>query len=203
MGRKSVSQPTQGEPSVRDRFLTTTSRLLELQGYAATGLNQIIMESQAPKGSLYYHFPNGKEQLAAEAIVRQGQALAQGLRTHLASIDDPAEAVRTLAHQIAQEILGGNFCTGGPITATALESSTNAEQLREACAQVYRSWQAVFTEKLTANGYSLERATSLAAICVAAIEGGIVLSRATHDTTGLELIGEELATLLQIAQLGT
>ena len=59
--------------TTRERMLDTTGRLLQHQGYAATGLNQVVAESQAPKGSLYFHFPGGKEQLAAEALERSGQ----------------------------------------------------------------------------------------------------------------------------------
>jgi TetR/AcrR family transcriptional regulator, lmrAB and yxaGH operons repressor len=51
----------------RDQIIQTTCTLLESQGYHATGLNQILKESGAPKGSLYYYFPQGKEELAEEA----------------------------------------------------------------------------------------------------------------------------------------
>lgn len=52
----------------REKILAAATRLFQLQGYYGTGLNQIIKESGAPKGSLYYHFPDGKEQLAIEAV---------------------------------------------------------------------------------------------------------------------------------------
>ncbi|UUZ80779.1 TetR/AcrR family transcriptional regulator [Paenibacillus sp. P26] len=55
--------------SARERLIQATSNLIELQGYHATGLNQIIKEGGAPKGSLYYYFPNGKEELVAESVV--------------------------------------------------------------------------------------------------------------------------------------
>lgn len=51
--------------SDRDNILRTASRLFRKQGYHATGLNQITAESGAPRGSLYYYFPGGKEELAA------------------------------------------------------------------------------------------------------------------------------------------
>ncbi|NBC28744.1 MAG: TetR family transcriptional regulator, partial [Spirochaetes bacterium] len=52
----------------KERFLEATARLLERQGYQSTGLNQVVRESGAPKGSLYYYFPGGKEELVADAV---------------------------------------------------------------------------------------------------------------------------------------
>ncbi len=70
--------------STRDHIIDTTSQLLEQQGYFATGLNQIVQESGAPKGSLYYYFPEGKEELTAEAIERSAAKFSGIIRTELA-----------------------------------------------------------------------------------------------------------------------
>ena len=87
--------------STRDQFIETTCRLLEIQGYHATGLNQIIQESGAPKGSLYYHFPGGKEELAEEAIQRTGRKFAQIIQMNFREEIPPAEAVQDFVLGIA------------------------------------------------------------------------------------------------------
>src|SRR4026208_2300569 len=51
----------------RRRMIVTTSKLLERQGFHGTGLNQILEEANAPKGSMYFHFPAGKNQHAPPA----------------------------------------------------------------------------------------------------------------------------------------
>jgi TetR/AcrR family transcriptional repressor of lmrAB and yxaGH operons len=52
----------------RDNIIDVAKTLFQIQGYHATGINQIIRESDVPKGSLYYHFPNGKEEIAIAAV---------------------------------------------------------------------------------------------------------------------------------------
>src|SRR5437660_55171 len=59
--------------STRERIVDASAELFRRQGYAATGIKQIVTEAQAPFGSIYHHFPGGKEQLGAEAIRTSGK----------------------------------------------------------------------------------------------------------------------------------
>ena len=70
----SIEQPAT-RPTTRERIVDVSADLMRRQGYAATGVKQIVTAAQAPFGSLYHHFPGGKEQLGAEAIRASGRAL--------------------------------------------------------------------------------------------------------------------------------
>ncbi|MGL1418954.1 TetR family transcriptional regulator, partial [Vibrio parahaemolyticus] len=63
----------------RTRALETAERLFRTQGFAATGLTQILDESGSPKGSFYFHFPDGKQQLAREVLDIYGNRVRAGL----------------------------------------------------------------------------------------------------------------------------
>ena len=65
----SVSE-TQTVPT-KQRILYAAAELFRRRGYSGTGLKQISEESRAPFGSLYHHFPGGKEELG-EDVIRQG-----------------------------------------------------------------------------------------------------------------------------------
>ncbi len=78
----------------REKILHTASRLFQLQGYHATGLNQIVKESGAPKGSLYHFFPNGKEELAIEAVTYTGKIVEHLIQQSMDESSDPVEAIQ-------------------------------------------------------------------------------------------------------------
>ena len=69
--------PKRGE--TRERLLRTAATLFRQQGYHATGLNQVVADGRAPKGSLYFHFPGGKEQLAAESVALSAEEVRSRL----------------------------------------------------------------------------------------------------------------------------
>src|ERR1700722_19697792 len=102
--------------SARERILETTATLLRRQGYHATGLNQIIDESQAPKGSLYHYFPGGKEELAAEAV--QQAAIHNSGRVAMAveAAGDTKGALRLVANAILEKLKESNFQEACPIS---------------------------------------------------------------------------------------
>ena len=81
------------DPNTRERILHTASGLFQRQGYHATGLNQVLAEGKAPKGSLYFHFPRGKEQLAAEAVTAGAHEVRDELRDALDAARGPADGL--------------------------------------------------------------------------------------------------------------
>ena len=182
--------------TMRDQIIAATSVLLERQGYYATGLNQIVQASGAPKGSLYYYFPAGKEELTAEAIERSSRLLAAHTRTELGAVADPAEAVRQFIRNLAVHVQASACQSGAPIAAVALETAAASDRLAAACGAAYARLHDVFRDKLVLGGIAPERAASLATLIVAAIEGGIVLTRAHRSAAPLEQIADELYHVL-------
>lgn len=187
--------------STREQFIETTCALLEAQGYHGTGLNQIVEESGAPKGSLYYYFPQGKEALAAEAIALAGERLAQRIDENLQGEDEPAAAVSRFVRRIADGVEASGFRTGGPLQAVALETATSSERLNLACRRAYERLQEAFAERLRAGGLSEEQASEAATFVTAAVEGGIVLSRAAHSGEPLRRVARALEVYLSAPEI--
>ena len=187
--------------STRDQIIETTCDLMESQGFHATGLNQIVKESGAPKGSLYYYFPEGKDELAEEAIAYAGRAVAERISSGLAAAGDVAEAVGQFVSNIAHFVELSGFRSGGPLMTVAMETATTNERLNLACREAYTRLQGAFEARLLAAGYASERAAGLAAFITAAIEGGIILSRTYHTGDPLRLVARQLAELLRMSPI--
>ncbi|MDX1435694.1 MAG: TetR/AcrR family transcriptional regulator [Anaerolineales bacterium] len=181
----------------REQFIETTCELIEAQGFHATGLNQIIKESGAPKGSLYYHFPEGKEELVEEAIERTGRSVSERITVNLDLTPDPAKAVRDFVRRIADNVETSGYRSGGPLMTVAMETATTSERINLACRNAYRGLQMAFDRKLHTSGFSEERSAELAQFIVAAIEGGIILSRTNHTGDPLRSVAAELQRVIQ------
>ncbi|MEM7800562.1 MAG: helix-turn-helix domain-containing protein [Chloroflexota bacterium] len=183
----------------RQRILAAASNLLERQGYHATGLNQIVDESDTPRGSLYYYFPEGKEELAAEAVtLRMSEAIAHTIQ-FLKQVDDPAEAIFSMINMASQKIVEQGYCTGAPIAAVALETSNSNERIRQACAHGYQGLQDVIVAKLVLSGFSAQKASALAATIVASMEGAMILSRTQQNGKILAQVADQMKILIQTA----
>lgn len=184
----------------RSRLLNTASRLFQVQGYYATGLNQITQESGAPKGSLYYHFPAGKEQLAVESVELTARFVSKQLKAGLSKSPDPVQAVSGLILDMA-ELFEKQGCEGGvPIASIALETSLISESLRTACQRAYEQFQGLFTQKLIEAGYEKQAALSLGIIINAMIEGAFLISFTMGNSEPLRLVAGQIPILLKQGQ---
>ncbi len=174
-----------GDPSTRDRILIATAELFRRQGYAATGLKAVITEARAPFGSLYHHFPGGKQQLAGE-VIQAGGAYFQALVCAVYDEQpDTAAAVRAVFDGAAETLAATDYEDACPITTVALEVASTDEVLRRATAEVFEAWAVALTERIG------DRDRALAVI--SALEGAFVLCRATRSTAAMLAAGEMAA----------
>lgn len=182
--------------STRDQIIETASTLLERQGFHGTGLNQIVKESGAPKGSLYYYFPSGKDEIAEAAIEHAGHTIAAHITASLGTTPNPAEAVRNFVMQVADRVEASGYACGGPLTTIAMETATTNERLNLACRAAYRRLQDAFEARLMQARLSEIEARQLATFITASIEGGITLCRTYHSGDPLRLVAEQLHRLI-------
>jgi TetR/AcrR family transcriptional repressor of lmrAB and yxaGH operons len=184
--------------NAREQILQTTCDLLEKQGYHGTGLNEIVKESGAPKGSLYYYFPEGKEQITAEAVLQSGRVVSERIRAGLKTNNSAPQAVHDFILLIAENVERSGFAAGSPLTAVAMETATQSERINLACREAYGMLQTAFREKLLESGFPKAKAEELATCIVASIEGGIILSRTSHTAAPLRLVARQLKILLSL-----
>jgi TetR/AcrR family transcriptional repressor of lmrAB and yxaGH operons len=180
----------------RDILIEAASRLFRLRGYYGVGLNDILEESGIPKGSLYYYFPKGKEQLAIEAINHTKNMVINSIQEVLESIEDPIQAIQTHIYQLSKIIGESDQLIGLPIGTIAGETYSTSEPIRSACQLAFEDLQFIYKKKLLHAGYSEQHSEDLSIIINSLIEGGILLSLTKQSSQPLQIIAERIPLLL-------
>jgi AcrR family transcriptional regulator len=184
-------------PNTRERILATTAELFRRRGYTGTGLKQIVAEANAPFGSLYHHFPGGKEQLGAEVIRSSGKMYEELVITILRSAPDIVTGIRDGFLGAAAVLEETDYADACPIETVALEVSSTNETLREACAEVFESWIEAGTAEHAGAGLSKAKARELTILFISALEGAFVLCRAMRNTEALEVAAELVSSMVE------
>jgi len=184
------------DPNTRERILRTATGLFQRQGYHATGLNQVLADAKAPKGSLYFHFPRGKEQLAAEAVLVGGADLGDELCVVLTAARGPIDGMAAVAGILGARLADSGFRAGCPVATVALDVAGDSAPIRTACASAYAALGDELTGRLDAWGVPAGRRESLATMVISALEGALLLARVRQDLTPLHEVAERLGDLV-------
>jgi len=192
-----VPKPSTKRASTRTRLLETAGQLFRWQGFHATGLHEVLKISGAPKGSLYHYFPDGKDQLAIEAVRYVSGQIEQAASEILSSYSDPIKALRALFEFVEKNLSESGFRDGCPVGAVTLDVASSSNSIREACERCFEEWLDLFLEHLKRAGLTATRAKTIATLCLASLEGGIILSRVQRSVVPLKEISAELAQLVR------
>jgi AcrR family transcriptional regulator len=177
--------------SVHERMVTSAMLLLAERGYQGASFTEVLAVADAPRGSIYHHFPDGKDQLIAAAIDHAG--------SRAAPILDP------LSGRSAVEIVDGfmamwrsilersGFRAGCSVLAVTV--SAGSPELLERARNIFRSWQRRLAELFRTAGLAEDDADGFATLLIAASEGAVVLARAEQALAPLEAVHQQLRTL--------
>lgn len=185
--------------TTRERIVVSSAELLRRQGYAGTGLKQVVARAQAPFGSLYHHFPGGKEQLADE-VLRTGGAFFLALWESIAdAAPDVVSGVEAFFAGAAETLVATDYADACPIATVAGEVASTNEVLRRATADVFTSWVDALAARVIAAGAAPQRARAAALSVIAGLEGAFLLCRALRSTEPLAAAGATAATTVRAA----
>ncbi|TIS59272.1 TetR/AcrR family transcriptional regulator [Mesorhizobium sp.] len=185
----------------RTRMLEATALLLRQRGYHGTSLNDILSASGAPRGSLYFHFPGGKDQLVLEVTRNSVDEVTQRLEAALAAETDPAVAVHHIYQSVARMLEENQFTLGCPIAPVVLDSPTDVPELAELCRSAFEQWIGLLRAAFVRAGIRERRAHALALLVESSLEGLMVIARATRDRAPVLAVADEVAALIEGAML--
>jgi TetR/AcrR family transcriptional regulator, lmrAB and yxaGH operons repressor len=185
----------------RDRLLYGAGRLLAERGYAGMELRDIAERGEAPRGSIYHHFPGGKAQLAAEAAELDGVRIRIGIERSLAErgLKQTLALFGDIFRRRAADDPGRIGC---PVAAAALARPEDPA-LAAAASAAFESWEETIVAALEREGVGAEKAATFAGMVVSTVEGALVRSRAAADLAPLDSaiagLGQALDALLESA----
>ena len=102
-------------------------------------------------------------------------------------------------------LLDSDFRAGCPVMAVAVEAGDPDPRTTAAvdrAAGAFQRWNSLIAQRLIADGVSVKKATDLAALVIAGLEGALVLARAGRDITPFDAVHRQLRSLLKSATEG-
>jgi AcrR family transcriptional regulator len=173
---------------VRARMVEAAVRLLARKGLQATSFSEVLEEAAAPRGSVYHHFPGGKDQLVGSAL---DLASSRALELINGKAGQPADEIAAYFLHMWREILSrSRFEAGCAVLAVAV-AADSPDQLGHTAA-IFRAWRQRLAELLQQGGLTPGDSARFAAALIASSEGAVVLSRAEQSMEPFDLVSEQL-----------
>jgi TetR/AcrR family transcriptional repressor of lmrAB and yxaGH operons len=172
----------------RERMVRSAVVLLAKRGLPGASLNDVLDHSKAPRGSIYHHFPEGKDQLIAAAVDRAGgNAVANLDALEGRPVGEVVEGFLAMWRAVLD--LSG-LTAGCSVLAVAV--STDSAELVDQAGEVFRTWQSRLTDLLAGGGLTGADAAQFATVLIAASEGAVVLARAERDISRFDVVAAQL-----------
>jgi TetR/AcrR family transcriptional regulator, lmrAB and yxaGH operons repressor len=184
---------------VRDRMVASAVDLLARKGLQATSFSEVLERSGAPRGSVYHHFPDGKDELVEAALDVAGAHAIEWIDRKAGA---PADEVAAWFLRVWREVLvRSNFEAGCAVLAVTV--AADSPELLEHAAGVFRTWRRRLAELLEEGGLAQADAARMAATLIASAEGAVALSRAEQSLEPFDLVAEQLLDQVRRLQAGS
>jgi TetR/AcrR family transcriptional repressor of lmrAB and yxaGH operons len=170
------------EGKSRERMVAAALDLISERGYGNVTMLDVTERAGTPRGSMYHHFPGGKEALAIEVAAQaRADAVDRVARIRTES-SGPRAFLEAIIKHHSDSVTGSDFALGCPMMGILANVPPEATTLRSAATDALAAWVDAIAEGLVSKGVRRPAAKRIASAIVAAIEGAIVLSRASRSS---------------------
>jgi AcrR family transcriptional regulator len=182
----------------RERMVRSAAELIRRKGVSGTGMREIVIEADAPRGSLQHYFPGGKEELVSDALLWMGGVAVRRIHRYLNEIEPrtPSALLVSIVDGWRSDLTSEGFSAGCPLVAAAADTAANSEHVRNVLQRAFDGWLKSLSEALIELGVPPERSEPLAIVIVSALEGAIILARIRRDLGPFDALVSELSPLL-------
>jgi TetR/AcrR family transcriptional regulator, lmrAB and yxaGH operons repressor len=184
-------------------MIAAARRLFRAHGYSGTALSDVVTESSAPRGSLYFHFPGGKEELATEvALMHAADGIAH-LNRAAGTTTTAAELIAAFLGRPRDELIASDYREGCAVAPIVIESTPASVGLTDTTRRGFQDLISTLAARLTEKDLPEDRAGQLAINAVSAMEGALILGRVLRSPEPFDAAIAELSTSAEAAERTT
>jgi TetR/AcrR family transcriptional repressor of lmrAB and yxaGH operons len=182
----------------KGKTLAAAAKLFRQQGYHGTALHDILVAGGSPRGSLYFHFPKGKEEIGEAALTLAGEAVRQAI-AHAAEASESAEIFLVrIVRGMAADLERSDYREGCPIATTALETAAQSEVLGAATRTAFQKWESEIKRGLERFGMTSTDADLVATLVLSQLEGALLLARTYRSLEPIQRAEQAVRLLARI-----
>ena len=171
--------------------------LFQQKGYKSVGLNEILKACNISKGALYHHFPNGKEELLIACLQSLEEVITEDIENIFNRSANTEEAAKVMIEKLIVNFETEGTITGYTFSSIVSEMASLNDPVREACAALYQKIHDIYYSKLAEDGFSKERAHSLALMMTASVEGAMMLCLTQKSAEPLRVVSQVIPNMLR------
>jgi AcrR family transcriptional regulator len=179
-------------------MVRSAAQLIRRKGVSGTGMREIVVEADAPRGSLQHYFPGGKDELVGEALLWMGGVAARRVRRNLERLDAPTPSalLAAIVDDWRRDLTTEGFTGGCPLVAAAADTAATNAELTGVLRRAFEGWQEPLGAALVELGVPDHRAERLAMLVISSLEGAIIMARVRCDLAPLDALVAELGPTL-------
>jgi TetR/AcrR family transcriptional repressor of lmrAB and yxaGH operons len=182
----------------KGKTLEAAAKLFRQHGYHGTALHDILAAGGSPRGSLYFHFPKGKEQIGEAALTLAGEALRQRIALAADASESSEIFLVRLVRGMAADLERSDYKEGCPIATTALETSAQSEVLGTATRNAFKKWELEIQRGLERFGMASGEAELAATLVLSQLEGALLLARTYRSLEPIKRAEQAVKLLARI-----
>jgi TetR/AcrR family transcriptional repressor of lmrAB and yxaGH operons len=182
----------------KGKTLAAAAKLFRQQGYHGTALQDILAAGGSPRGSLYFHFPKGKEEIGGAALTLAGEALRQAIAKAAEASEDAEMFLTRMVRGMASDLEKSDYKEGCPIATTALETAAQSEVLGAVTRNAFQKWELEIKRGLFRFGMPAGDADLAATMVLSQLEGALLLARTYRSLEPLRRAEQALKLLVRV-----